>query len=177
MHGLETVDHLPQRLGESIVRCARVGEHRVATPCRGRIADQNRRCWWGRHEGDVGVPASVAAALGSILFEDLGELGMAWHDRVSRGWFAQRAGQRDLLGVGQVLVAQHQQPMILEQCRQPRGIKSIAHMAAAELEAEHAGDGRQGPGRAAIGHLGQHAIRPVRTVSRRHRTAGISSKS
>ena len=126
--------------GESLVRGARVGEHRVAARHRRRVADQHRRCRRSRDERDVGVPARVAATLRTILLEDLGEVGMAGDHRMRRRRFAERPRQLHLLAMRQVLVAEHQQPMILEQRREPRRIDAVTGMTAHELGAEHAGD-------------------------------------
>ena len=140
MDGLELFHGGAQGGVESFIGAARIGPQRVATGGRGDIAHQYR--YGGRHgdEGDIGMPPRIAPACCAVEFEDLRMVGVAGHHRVGRGEFAEAATERNLFGMGEELVAEHQQQVFGQQRAHPVGVDPIGDARVAEFETEGSGD-------------------------------------
>ena len=139
------------------------------------VGDEDRCGRWGGDERDVRVPTRVAATAIGVELEDLRVVGMAGHDRMGGRWLAEPLRQRDLLGVRQVLIAQHDNPMFGEQRREPRRIESVVDPRPGQLDAEHAGDRSDRPVRDVLAHVCSSVTWPTAARNSRHTSTNLLS--
>jgi hypothetical protein len=99
VYGLKSVNELLQAGAQTLISSAHVGPQSVATPFGNDVGNKDRARWGSRHKRDVSVPTSVLAALGAIKFKNFRMIGVARHNRMSRGRFADGVGQGDLFAM------------------------------------------------------------------------------
>ncbi len=148
MFGAQPVDEPPQRLGQAVVRGDEIRPGGVAAPPLGDLTGpQQRHRRRVDDRGDVGVPLIVVAVLltAETLFvlsavhgEDLREtFGRFVVVRVRRGHGAEVAGERDVLCVVDLLIAEEQHLVLVQSGAQLLG--DVVRERVSQIESAHIG--------------------------------------